>query len=57
MALVRFQYEPVSLEVNKVCFDQEQYIPNTREKSRKNPRVTEWCRCEKCGVMDTNVKC
>ena len=36
MALVKFQYEPVSLGVNEVCFDKEQDIPNTREKSRKS---------------------
>ena len=35
MALVGFQYEPVSLDVNEVCFEEEQDIPNTREKSRK----------------------
>ena len=57
MTLVGFQYEPVSLDVNKVCFDEEQDIPNTCEKSRKNQSITEWCRCEKCGVMDTNVEC
>ena len=32
MALVGFQYEPVSLDVAKVCFKEEQDIPNTREK-------------------------
>ena len=40
IALVGLQYEPVSLNVNKVCFDEEQDIPNTREKSRKSQRVT-----------------
>ena len=35
MTLVGFQYEPVSLDVNKVCFDEKQDIPNTREKSEK----------------------
>ena len=29
MALVEFQYKPVSLEVKEVCFDEEQGIPNT----------------------------
>ena len=47
MALVGFQYEPVSLVVNEVCFKEEQDIPNTREKSRKSQSVTERCRCEK----------
>ena len=32
MALVGFQYEPVSLDVNKVCFEEEQDIPNMHEK-------------------------
>ena len=57
MALVGFWYEPVSLDVNKVCFDEEQDIPNTRKKSRKSQSVSEWCRCGECGVMDTNVEC
>ena len=35
--LVGFQYEPVSLDVNKACFE-EQDIHNTREKSRKSQR-------------------
>ena len=35
MTLVGFQYEPVSLDVNKVCFDEKQDIPNKREKSEK----------------------
>ena len=26
MALVGFQYEPVSLDINKVCFEEEQDI-------------------------------
>ena len=47
MALVGFQYEPVSLDVNEVCFEEEQDIRNTREKSRKSQRGTEWCRCGK----------
>ena len=41
MALVGFQYEPVSLDVSKVCFEEEQDISNTREKSRKSQSVTE----------------
>ena len=47
MALVGFQYELVSLHVNEVCFEEEQDIPNTREKSRKSQSVAEWCRCVK----------
>ena len=36
------------LDVNEVYFDEEQHIPNTRER---------WCRCGKCGVMDTDAEC
>ena len=35
MALAGFQYEPVSLNVNEVCFEEEQDTPNTLEKSWK----------------------
>ena len=35
MALAWCQYEPVSLDVNEVCFEEEQDIPNTREKEEK----------------------
>ena len=56
MALVGFQYEPVSLDVNKVCFEEEQDIPNMHEKWRKNQSITEWCRCEKWDVMHKNVE-
>ena len=38
MALVGFQYEPVSLDVNEVCFKEEQDISNTREKSKKTSK-------------------
>ena len=55
MALVGFQYEPVSLDVNEVCFE-EQDIPDTREKSRKSQSVTEWCRFGKGDVMQKNVQ-
>ena len=44
MVLVEFQYEPISLDVNEVCFE-EHDIHNTREKSRKSQSATEWCRC------------
>ena len=47
MALVGFHYEPVSLDVNEVCFEEEQDSTNTCEKSRKILSVTEWCRCRK----------
>ena len=43
MALVGFKYE----EVNKICFEEEQDMPNVREKSRKIHSFTEWYRCEK----------
>ena len=32
MALVGFQYKPVTLHVNEVCFTEEQSVPNTRGK-------------------------
>ena len=35
MVLVGVQYEAASLDVNEVCFEEEQDIPNTREKSGK----------------------
>ena len=41
MALVGFQFEPVSLDVNEVCFEKERDIPNKREKSRKRQSITE----------------
>ena len=56
MALVGFRYKPVSLDANEVCFEEEQDIPNTCEKSRTNQSVTEWYRCGKWGVMHTNVE-
>ena len=46
MALVGLQYAPVSLDINKVCFE-EQDIPNMREKSTKTQSITECCRCGK----------
>ena len=47
MALVGFQHEPANLDVNEICFEERQDIPNTREKSRKSQSVTECCRCAK----------
>ena len=49
------------LDANKVCFDEEQHIPNTLEKARKVKIVEnvvhgKWCRCERCGVMHTDVE-
>ena len=55
MALIGFQYEPVSLDINKVYFE-EKNIPNTRKKSRKNQGITEWCRCGKWAVRHTNIE-
>ena len=57
MSLAGFQYEPVGLDVNEICFDVDQNIPNTPEKSRKIKNVNECGRCEECRVMDTNVVC
>ena len=47
MSLKGFQFETVSLDVNEVCFEEEQDIPNIWEKSRKRQSVTEWCSCVK----------
>ena len=47
MALVGFQHEPIRLNVNEVCFEEEQDIHNMHEKYRKSQNVTEWCRCGK----------
>ena len=32
MTLVEFQYEPVSLDIKEVCFEEEQDIPDRLEK-------------------------
>ena len=37
MALVGFQYEPVSSDVNEVCFEAEYDIPNAQEKVKTLP--------------------
>ena len=34
MTLVGFHYQPVNLNVNEICFEEEQGISNTRDKSR-----------------------
>ena len=58
LSLCKIRYEPVSLDVNEVCFHEEEYISNTREKNQeKSQSVTEWCICGKSGVMNTNVEC
>lgn len=36
-----FHHESVGLDVNEVYFDEEQDIPNTRDKSRKFQSITE----------------
>ena len=41
MSLAGCQYEPVGLDVNEICFDVDQNIPNTPEKSRKIKNVNE----------------
>ena len=56
MALVGCQYEPVSLDLSEFCFEEEQDIHNTHEKSTKSQCVTEWCRCGKWDVMHTIVE-
>ena len=42
MALAGVQYEPVSLNVNEDCFEEER-VPNMDEKSRKNQNVIKRC--------------
>ena len=32
MTLVEFQYEPVTLDIKEVCFEEEQDIPDRLEK-------------------------
>ena len=46
----------MSLDVNKVCFKEEQNTSNMREKSGKSQSVTKCCRCGKWDVMHTNVE-
>ena len=41
MALAGFQLEPVIFHVNKVWFEEEEDIPNMREKPRKSQSFTE----------------
>lgn len=43
MVLVGLTFEPVSLDVHNDCFDEEQDILNTDEKSIKRQRLTAWC--------------
>ena len=47
MAIVGLKYEPASLDVSEVCFEEEQDIPNMCEESRKSQSITEWHRCGK----------
>ena len=56
MALVGFQYEPVSLDVNKICLEEEQDITDTRETPGKSQSVTEWSRYKKWGAMLATVE-
>ena len=57
MALLGLQYEPVSLNVKKVCYNEEHDISNTPEKSRKCEKDSKCCRCGTFRVMDTDVEC
>ena len=59
MDLVGCQHEPVSLDVNEVCFDEKQDILDTGEKSSKSQSGIEWCEMwevrsngRKCQVLD-----
>ena len=44
MALIGFQNEPISLDVNKACFEEEQDITNTHEKSGNSQSLITWRR-------------
>ena len=41
------RYETSEFDVNEVCFEEGQNIPNSSQKSKKIQSVTEWCRCGK----------
>ena len=56
MALLGLQYEPASLNVKKVCCNEEHDISNTPEKSRKCQKDSKCCRCGTFRVMDTDVE-
>ena len=47
--VLKLQYEPVNLDLNKVCLVKLPDIPNMHEQSRKNQNGNEWHRYEKCG--------
>ena len=53
------KYKSESLDIKEAYFDEELYITNMHEESRKNQTVSEWCwcRCGKFVVMDINVEC
>ena len=55
MALVGFHYEPTSLDVSKVCFE-ENRISLIHMKNQGKVSVTESCRCGKSDMMHTNVE-
>ena len=38
LSLCKIRYEPVSLDVNEVCFHEEEYISNTREKNQEKKK-------------------
>ena len=58
MDLAGFQYDPVSLDVNKVWFGEELHIPNMRENQEKvksllNGAVTDTdFECLSCGKVE-----
>ena len=39
IALVRFQYEPVSLDVTEVCFEEKQDIPDIHVKNQRKVKA------------------
>ena len=54
MDLVGFPYEPVTFDVNEVCFDQGLNIPDADEKSRK---VEELINGHKCRLLELQRSC
>ena len=55
MAFVGFQYEPVSLDVKKVCLKKGK-TSLIRVKNQESQCFTEQCRCGNWSVIHTNVE-
>ena len=53
----KFTEEILDGKLHFCALHEEHDFANKHEKSRKNQTISEWCKCGKCGVMDTNVEC